>query len=376
MIYIYQKYHCNCLLLFRKGYFDVKKCSAICEDHFTEDRIVSKKKGRSYLVRGSVPTVYYRETKEGLEKIEVEFDYDSCQYIGQESVNLLRGNVSTHEEKVLLQDRRQKVMELKNLCRFCFESQDDKFVAVKKLESYSIEPDDMLSLIGIGPQYNEVFSEIVCEQCFQQIVTIDGYRKRCQKAQEEVISEMQELDIKLQSVINLKTEESPWYKFEAIDADIIIDQNQPTHIEIVEEHLEEDDNISYVGEDDDFETEQFVFDDFKEDKAIMEDFKEEPMDESDLCIDHTYESNFENDEDDDEDTYQTCEASNKDVYNITDTDAIIKNPDRNSFALRVYECFFCRLVRFPKLFPQSSSTEYFPFRNSLERKRSKLMNVR
>lgn len=350
----------------RKGSnFDVKKCSAICEDHFTEDQVVSKKKGRFYLLRGSVPTIYYRETKDGVEKIVVEYDSNTCQYVGQESVNLLGGTVSAQEEKNLVKDRVDKVMELKTLCRFCFESQDDRFVAISKLEAYSIEPDEMLTLIGIGPQYNEVFSEIVCEQCFQQIVTIDGYRKRCRKAQDEIISEMQEIDQRLQNIRSLKSEERPWFKFETIQEDAM--EQQPTHIEIIEEHL--DDNISYVGEenDDDFHTEQYEFEDFKvEDSNIhqkiinIKAYKDEPMDESEI-IEQSYESNYEQEEDEeDDDNFEGIpEPSDKDFYNITDTDTIIKNPDRNSFALRVYECFFCRLVSAKAM--NFFSSHRFPF---------------
>lgn len=336
----------------RKGNcFEVKKCSAICEDHFAAERVVSKKKGRFYLLKGTVPTVYYRESKEGLEKINVEFDYNNEQYIGQESVNLLRGTVSAQDEKMLVHDRRERVMELKNLCRFCFESQDDKFVAISKLGAYSIDSNEMISLIGIGTQYDDVFSEIVCEQCFQQIVTIDGYRKRCQKAQDDIILEMTELDQKLQDIRTLKAEERPWFKFD--ESENISDTHQPAHIEIIEEHL--DDNISFVGEesDNDFHTEEYCFEDFKveEDqntpKSIcFKEYKAEPMDESNIIDQSNYDSNFDNEDQDenDENYLRVPESSDKDIYNTTDTDAIIKNPDRNSFALRIYECFFCRLV--------------------------------
>lgn len=343
----------------RKGLtFDTKKCSAVCEDHFAEDRVVVKKKGRMYLIKKTVPTIYYRETKEGLERVIVEFDEISNQYIGQESVNLLRGTVSAQEEKNIVRDRRQKVKELKNLCRFCFESQDEKFVAISKLEAYSIDPDEMLILVGVGLQYNHVFSEIVCEQCFQQIVSIDGYRKRCKKAQDEVVMEMQELDLKLQNIRSMKADENPWFKYEAMSDD----EPSQTHIEIIEEHL--DDNISYdeVGdEDEDFQDESFdVTNDFNSYKMeiqndpkefqqiiIKEECKIESVDDIMEQNNHSFEAHYENDEDDDDDDeFQGMpEPSDKDVYNITDTEAIIRNPDRNSFALRIYECFFCRLVR-------------------------------
>lgn len=338
----------------RKGNdFTVKKCSAVCEDHFADERVVVKKKGRLYLIKKTVPTIYFREAKEGLEKVTVEFDPVDCQYVGQESVNLLRGTVSAQEEKALIDERRNRVLELKSLCRFCFESQDDKFVAITRLESYSIDPNEMLTLVGIGPQYNEVFSEIVCEQCFQQIVSIDGYRKRCRKAQDELVAEMQELDQRLQVIRNLKTEERPWFKYEPIPEE----EQQQTSIEIIEEHL--DDNISYVGdEEDDFHAEEYdthgfvtykmeVPDETKEFRQIIvkeEIEKYEPMDDIIEQTDPDFDEEFEEaDEDDDDDFSLLPEQSEKDVYTVTDNDAIIKNPERNTFALRIYQCFFCRL---------------------------------
>lgn len=338
----------------RKGNnFDVKKCSAVCEDHFSEDRVVVKKKGRLYLIKKTVPTIYYRDAKEGIERVVVEFDENTSQYIGEESVNLLRGTVSAQEEKTLVHDRRQKIKELKNLCRFCFESQDERFVAVSKLEAYSIDPGEMLTIIGIGPQYNEVFSEIVCEQCFQQIVAIDGYRKRCRKAQEDIINEMQELDQKLQSIRNLKTEERPWFK----DDEMFEEEPQNSHIEIIEEHL--DDNISYVGdEDEDFKMESFDNQDFEtysnhlivKDEEKVDNAIVYVIDQSEGNCETSYENHDEEDEDDEENFFGMTEQADKDIYHISDIDAIIKNPERNSFALRVYECFFCRLVRFFKVF--------------------------
>ena len=341
----------------RKGpNFSVKKCSAICEDHFTEDRVVAKKKGRMYLLKKTVPTVYYRETKAGVEKIVVEFDDKLAQYVGQESANLLRGTVRAQEQKRLLRERNQKVKELKGLCRFCFESQDDKFVAINKLEAYSIDPDEMLSLIGIGSQHNEVFSEIVCEQCFQQIVSIDGYRKRCFKAQEEVITEMQEFDMKLQTVCSYEISDIPWFKFEEMEEE---DEPEPTHVEILEEYL---DDISYIGEeeDDTFKEEQndhdtveytsYKLSEIPIDHIIVKD--EDKMDTMDDIMEHhDFEAHYDNNEnDEDDDEFQGMpEPNDKDIYNITDVDTIIKNPDRNSFALRIYECFFCRLVRILQL---------------------------
>ena len=63
----------------RGNSFDPKN-SAICEDHFTSDCIIQKKKGRLYLHKNSVPTIYYRESKHKLEKIEVKIFYFNTKF--------------------------------------------------------------------------------------------------------------------------------------------------------------------------------------------------------------------------------------------------------------------------------------------------------
>jgi THAP domain len=347
----------------RKGSeYEVKSCSAICEDHFEHNRVVTKKKGRLYLLKQTVPTIYYRESKEGTHKVTIEFDSANYAYVGEESVHLHRTYSMEHEERALMQERRQRVKELKSLCRFCFESQDERFVAINKLQAYSIDPDEMLLNIGIDPQYNEVFSEIVCEQCFQHIVSIDGYRKRCRKAQDEIIAEMQELDQKLTTIRNINIEDHPWYKFEEVSAEVSEDEQeeieQQTQIDIIEEHL--DDNISYVGDNDDedyhnetfdehqFETYKMEMDskDFQhiiaKDDAMKEDEAMDIIEQTETDFDPDFDHTIEEDEENDD--YNDTTDEFKDVYHIVDPDGVIKNPERNTFALRVYECFFCRLV--------------------------------
>lgn len=340
----------------RKGSsFQVKKCSAVCEDHFDEARVVIKKKGRLYLMKRTVPTIYYRDTKLGTERVNVDFDPVSLQYVGHESVNLIRGTVTAQEDKALQQMRCQKIKQLKNLCRFCFqESHDDKFVALSRLVSYGIDPVEILMTLAIGTEYSECFSEILCEQCFQQIVAIDGYRKRCRKAQEDTIAELDELDTKLQSFQSSATE-MPWFRFE-------VPEDDSSQAVIVEEYL--DDNISYDCDDDEEFMVKYDARDFGykyEEPGDVKDsiLKEESKESVDDIIMHdvAFDSNFEIDdelsEEDEDELHGIGSGSlDKDVYDITDIDAIIKNPERNAFALRVYECFFCRFVSSDKLLPE------------------------
>lgn len=43
--------------------FMPKDSSAICEDHFAQESFTMKKKGRLYLVKDSVPTIYVKDLK-------------------------------------------------------------------------------------------------------------------------------------------------------------------------------------------------------------------------------------------------------------------------------------------------------------------------
>lgn len=51
--------------------FQPKESSTICENHFTSESFVVKKKGRLYLVKDSVPKIYLKESTNKVEKIEV-----------------------------------------------------------------------------------------------------------------------------------------------------------------------------------------------------------------------------------------------------------------------------------------------------------------
>jgi hypothetical protein len=51
--------------------FIPKDSSFICEDHFTAENFVVKKKGRLYLAQDSVPTIYVKESRNNIESVQV-----------------------------------------------------------------------------------------------------------------------------------------------------------------------------------------------------------------------------------------------------------------------------------------------------------------
>lgn len=67
----------DCWIFFARRFnrkFIHKDNSAICENHFTSDCLIRKKKGRTYLAPGSVPTIFLRENKNRVERIEVRLN--------------------------------------------------------------------------------------------------------------------------------------------------------------------------------------------------------------------------------------------------------------------------------------------------------------
>jgi hypothetical protein len=278
-------------------------------------------------------------------------------------------------------------------------------VPLPKLEAYNIDSTEMLITVGIGPMYDEIMSNIICEKCFQHLVSIDAFRKRCKKAQDDLLAEIQEFDTKLQDVRNLKTEERPWLKRE-VASDDEETQQQNVLFEVIEEHL--DDAIyEDANDDDDNEDESFPNEPFDtnygipmEPKAVtINNFhqviiKDETKPDSmeiyeELQLDNSNDQDFEPMEDDNDDSHDGVEnffstsekevSNPKDVYDITDKKAIITNYERNKFVLRVYECFFCQMVS-SRLIIISHFNIFnklsFYFRNLPERKRTKRIRVR
>jgi hypothetical protein len=181
------------------------------------------------------------------------------------------------------------------------------------------------------------------------------------------------MDVKIQQARNAKVENSPWFKVEVIEStttipteaaieliaesatnEVLNEEEVPveTNFELMEEHLEEEDYeepFERIYEQD--------YDKYHEEIILnTEEMKSEE--------DETFEIVKEQSADGDEETFEEPLSQHqqplppsssfkvnkeeqpfngKDKYAVKDKDVIIKNPDRNSYAYRVYECFFCRL---------------------------------
>lgn len=349
----------------RKGNnFTPKGSSTICEVHFTKECFVEKK-DRVHLSKDAVPTIFFKSTIIGIEMVQVPYDTESRQYFGDESIELLRGKISVEDEEAITNKRQQKIEELKNLCRFCFcfdPKNESKCIAISKLDAYQIDLNELLLSMGLAQQQShEIFGELVCEQCFQQIVDIDIFKKKCREAQEEVFVEIQELENKIQEIRNTKNSGKAWFK-----CDVGLKADSPMNIEILEEHLVDDgefDDANYQYEPQMSEaqldpTEEYIeeiHDGYKiiyqqlpgtieSEEKIFKDITEGEMiaEESfGACqsMDIQVLSDSKPDEND-----AKLPPQGVDEYTIASTDDIIKNPERNRFCFRIYECFFCKMV--------------------------------
>lgn len=283
----------------RSDGFKPKSSSTICEDHFPSDSF-QKKKDRVCMNKDAVPTLILRNN----ETFEVRFDAEKREYY-EEDFKTLKPAPQELEDAIL-EERQARLDELKNLCRFCV-TNDESNVSISNLQTYSINCDELAVLLGIDPQTSDLFSEFLCEQCFQQIVQLDAFKKKVNDAHLEVLGEIQKIDEKLENIRSSRP--IKYEQYDSMDAD-----------QLVEEHLidEEfiDGEIEYIEE---IATADDMTDIITEEQPTMFEMIEEP-----------------------------ATSHGVDEYEMVTTDDIIKNPERNRFCFKIYECFFCKMVRIAK----------------------------
>lgn len=204
---------------------------------------------------------------------------------------------------------------------------------------------------------------MICEQCFQQIVDIDLFKKKCQEAQEEICSEILELKNKIQEVRNNKSSGKILVKNNIeLKADMEINADTST-LDILEEHLVDDaefENVNYEIVQDNEEYIEEIHDGFKivyqqlpennhADDAIIKEIVDcEMMQEENIEVMEIVNLKPIST------TTTTIVKPNALMNEISlqgvdeyeaSTDDIIKNPERNRFCFRIYECFFCKMVK-------------------------------
>ena len=315
--------------------YEVKKSSFICQDHFDGSCFVIKKK-QVCLAKGTIPTIFYRNTAEGEEKIVLTFDHDVLHYAEEDTLLNPVYDKDKHERD-LLEKRDEKLKLMRKLCRFCLEDTcEEKLISISKLKDYSINPSDIITIFGLQTEFEEMFSKNACEDCFQQIFVFDGYRKRCRKAQDRLLSDLKDLDKKITDVQGeyLSTA-TPWFKTEMSwndeeDEDENVDSISPAKffdkspdfhkIIVKEEREEEPDHLS--------------------DDDVFENYAMQSIDET-VEDDYTTPEMPSKEDVEQEDEVQDVLKSTK--Y-IQDTFDIIIHGNTQLGTSRIYECFFCNMV--------------------------------
>jgi THAP domain/Zinc-finger associated domain (zf-AD) len=339
--------------------FAIKKGSSyICEDHFDSSSFVFKKT-QDFLSKEAIPTIFHRVTPEGeSERIVLTFDREIMHYIEKDTLlNPVYDKEKREEE--LAAKRERKLKEIGKLCRFCLEDRNEEnLIEISKLKDYSIKPAEVMSLVGLNTQYSELFSNNACEECFQQIFVFDGYRKRCQKAQDRMVSEMKELDQEIQKICG-GTGQGSWLKAETTNwnDDCEDDEN------MMNETVESTRLVTPVKKTaDKTEFHKIIVKEEREDEMSDDDYYQDYQDYvPSVAMDKT--AAADDDEDDDfvapnlplktenipepEENSDAGVAAIKTMTKYEDGKFDLKDvfmPDRSQGNCRIYECFFCRLV--------------------------------
>ena len=245
----------------RKGKdFIPKESNVICEDHF-EEKYVMKRKKRLMLDKTAVPTIYWRKVGTGEESERVTVPYDGLTYTGEEAMKLDEPLDLNMIEAVQAKIK-SRLNNMKFFCRFCGGEFCIITIHLKNFESYHINIDEFMRIMNLNPDYNEKLSHVVCEECFNQVVSIDHFRVKCQNAEQKLIQEFNKLNNDLneemtQSNDIIEAEETSYdqYTSENLEAEY-----QDASNEIIIQHYDEsmENNINYI-----------------ENYEILEEFKDE-----------------------------------------------------------------------------------------------------
>ena len=374
----------------RRGDDFVLKNHVICEDHFKKSCFAQKKR-QLRLKEGTAPTIFERLTKDGKKRIKMNFDPDLVAYLNSET---LLDPVYDKEEhgKKLVKEQQARMKEVKKYCRFCLEDKaqdEENLIPIKKLEDYYIKLNEVFTIVGLDRKYDGIFGEEICEECFQGVITFDGFRKRCCKSQNAVVIDLKELDQKVRSVLSTITQYSKYF-YDVVETnkepeetnwedDGHVLQNDSTELKnqispLKTENVcvpfhnitikQEANDASFFGVDE-YESYQFTSNDIDYDDSndfpllTVEEpnIEETPKTKANFKskLGHNLEFNpksIETQSDDDfnwkepeelpvEKKKKSCGKSEFSL--LVDDDTVVKD-NKQQFANRIYECWFCRLV--------------------------------
>lgn len=161
----------------------VKPTSVICEDHF-ESRYKVPKNKKLKLTSDAVPTIFFKETSDGLEKTTISFNGED--YFGPEAMEMERAmEISKDQEIVAIEaafvNEQMKLDDIKTRCRFCAEL-SNVVIEISCFETYNININNFLHYLNIHIVESDFFPNSVCEACFNQVIVIDTFIVRCKNA--------------------------------------------------------------------------------------------------------------------------------------------------------------------------------------------------
>jgi THAP domain len=275
----------------------VKATAVICEDHFEEQFMVYKKDKKLKLTKDAVPTVFYRKTEEGLQKVSVA--YNGEEYCGEEAALMSQEyEKSLDQEMVAIEtafvNELSTLEEMKLRCRFCAELKDN-LIELDSFASYNIDVRGFLQSLSLQIIESDFFPSSVCEDCFNQVLSIDAFVVKCKGTDQwflEEIGKLKTITAAVHTPADVNQPEIPLQK----------DQNSSSNEEAMNETVKPSDAID-----------------------------EEPKTSKELIV----EDNGKNDVDDEE----AESTSQPKIQKFA-----IMDPSLNKFAVKNYHCSICLKV--------------------------------
>lgn len=186
--------------------------SLICEKHFEAHHLKITNK-RSIPRPDSYPTKYYKLDDEDSEYIIVPFPYEErlipddykapqeCpideRTKRQEEKERKRRQIDENKEKKQyhkeLFSRKQKLEALKQICRFCAESKD-LTIKLENFVTWDMDLQNIYASLEMNNDYADFMSQIVCEDCYNQIYAFCLFKSNCLEAEVKVLQRLEALE--------------------------------------------------------------------------------------------------------------------------------------------------------------------------------------
>ena len=293
--------------------------------------------------KDAVPTIYYLTNDTEIEKLIVTYPYSDDQLpevLFQPEMNEEREKKKEEKAKKreiiddkkelrqnykLLFEKNQKLYSYKKICRFCAQKKDCT-IELKNLEKWEIDLNNIMTILELTMSSH--LSEIICEDCFTNLVTFTTFRNICKEAELRVLRELAILDPENFHLAPIESTVEPPIEDEYVDElDEYVDEmesNKSHELDLdlkldpFDENLESVENLQNI-----------------ESVENMEFTIEEPLKlEQDDQVMYLIESDIAGDQ------MATQIQENQDLNEGQDEN------NKNRYVLKNFECLYCKKVRF------------------------------